>query len=159
MPRISSFGHLVFFNMNTIKEIRVSYTSGNTNKIKINNSKDSYELIKSCWSMNTIELQEEFKVLLLNRNHQVLGIYPLSKGGVAGTIVDAKLVFSVALKCNASSMILAHNHPSGNLKPSETDLRLTKRLKEAGTYLEILVLDHLIISKEGYYSFADNSQM
>jgi len=145
--------------MNTIKEIRVSYSSGNNDKIKITNSKDSYELLKSCWSMNTIELQEEFKILLLNRNHQVLGIYPLSKGGVSGTLVDAKLVYSVALKCNASSIIVAHNHPSGNLNPSESDLRLTKKLKQAGTYLDITLLDHLIITKNGYYSFSDESQM
>lgn len=145
--------------MNTIKEIRVSYSSGNNDKIKINSSKDSYELLKSCWLMNTIELQEEFKILLLNRNHQVLGIYPLSKGGVSGVVVDAKLIFSVALKCNASSIIIAHNHPSGNLKPSEADLRLTKKLKEAGNYLDVKVLDHIILSKEGYYSFVDESQM
>lgn len=145
--------------MNTIKEIRVSYSSGNTNKIKINNSKDSYELLLSCWSKNTIELQEEFKVLLLNRNHQVLGIYPLSKGGVTGTVVDAKLVFSVALKCNASSVILAHNHPSGNLQPSEMDRRLTAKLKTAGSYLDISVLDHIILTRQNYYSFSDEMQM
>lgn len=145
--------------MNTIQEIKVSYTSGNRDKVKITNSKDSYELLLSCWSQKTIELQEEFKILLLNRNHQVLGIYPLSKGGVSGTVVDAKLVFSVALKCNASSIVIAHNHPSGNLKPSEADLRLTKKLKEAGNYLDVKVLDHIILSREGYYSFADESQM
>ncbi len=145
--------------MNTIQEIKVSYTSGNRDKVKITNSKDSYELLLSCWSQKTIELQEEFKVLLLNRNHQVLGIYPLSKGGVSGTVVDAKLVFSVALKCNASSIIIAHNHPSGNLKPSEADKRLTKKLKEAGNYLDVKVLDHIILSREGYYSFVDETQM
>ncbi|PQV50266.1 DNA repair protein RadC [Jejuia pallidilutea] len=145
--------------MNTIQEIKVSYTSGNRDKVKITNSKDSYELLLSCWSQKTIELQEEFKVLLLNRNNQVLGIYPLSKGGVSGTIVDAKLVFSVALKCNASSIIIAHNHPSGNLKPSDTDIRLTQKLKEAGNYLDVKVLDHIILSREGYYSFVDESQM
>ncbi|WP_336126842.1 JAB domain-containing protein [Mesoflavibacter sp. CH_XMU1422-2] len=145
--------------MYTIQEIKVSYTSGNRDKVKITNSKDSYELFLSCWSQKTIELQEEFKVLLLNRNHQVLGIYPLSKGGVSGTIVDAKLVFSVALKCNASSIIIAHNHPSGNLKPSEADIRLTQKLKEAGSYLDVKVLDHIILSREGYYSFVDESQI
>lgn len=145
--------------MNTIQEIKVSYTSGNRDKVKITNSKDSYELFLSCWSQKIIELQEEFKVLLLNRNHQVLGIYPLSKGGVSGTVVDAKLVFSVALKCNASSIVLAHNHPSGNLKPSDADIRLTQKLKEAGNYLDVKVLDHIILSREGYYSFADESQM
>lgn len=145
--------------MNTIKEIQVSYSSGKSDKIKIKNSKDSYELLLSCWSEDTIELQEEFKVLLLNRNNQVLGVYPLSRGGVSGTFVDAKLVFSVALKCNASSIILAHNHPSGNLTPSETDKSLTKKLKQAGLHLDIMVLDHVILSKEGYYSFVDEGQM
>ncbi|MBU2949712.1 JAB domain-containing protein [Tamlana agarivorans] len=145
--------------MNTIKEIRVSYSSGNTEKIKIKNSKDSYKLLLSCWSKKIIELQEEFKVLLLNRNHQVLGVYPLSKGGVSGTVVDAKLLFSVALKCNASSIIMAHNHPSGNLKPSEADKRLTSKLKEAGSYLDIVVIDHLIIAKGGYFSFSDELLM
>lgn len=145
--------------MNTIQEIKVSYTSGNRDKVKITNSKDSYELLLSCWSQKIIELQEEFKVLLLNRNHQVLGIYPLSKGGVSGTVVDAKLVFSVALKCNASSIVIAHNHPSGNLKPSDADIRLTQKLKEAGNYLDVKVLDHIILSREGYYSFVDESQM
>ena len=159
MPKTYGFGHLFFSIMITIQEIKVSYTSGNRDKVKITNSKDSYELLLSCWSQKTIELQEEFKVLLLNRNHQVLGIYPLSKGGVSGTVVDAKLVFSVALKCNASSIVIAHNHPSGNLKPSEADLRLTKKIKEAGNYLDVKVLDHIILSREGYYSFADESQM
>jgi DNA repair protein RadC len=145
--------------MNTIKEIKVSYSSGNKDKIKITNSKETYKLFLSCWSLRTIELQEEFKVLLLNRNNQVLGIYPLSKGGVSGVIVDAKLVYSVALKCNASSIIVAHNHPSGNLQPSEADLKMTSKLKEAGAYLDITLLDHLIITRDGYYSFADKSQM
>ena len=145
--------------MNTIKEIKVSYSTGTRDKIKINSSKDSYELLLSCWSKHLIELQEEFKVLLLNRNNQVLGIYPLSKGGVSGTFVDAKLVFSVALKCNASNIILAHNHPSGNINPSEMDKKLTKKLKKAGNYLDVVVLDHIILSSKGYYSFVDEGEM
>lgn len=145
--------------MNTIQEISVSYSTGNTDKLKITSSQDSYKLFLSCWSMNTIELQEEFKVLLLNRNNQVLGIYPLSKGGVSGTVVDAKLLYSVALKCNASSVVISHNHPSGNLKPSENDIKLTRKLKEAGNYLDIVLLDHIILSKNGYYSFVDEAQM
>ena len=115
---------------NVISEIKVSYCSTVNSKIKINNSSDSYDLFLSSWSKHTIELQEEFKVLLLNTNNLVLGIYPLSKGGVAGTVVDPKLVFSVALKCNASNIIVAHNHPSGNLKPSNADKELTKKLKK-----------------------------
>jgi len=141
---------------NLISEIRVSYISENNEKFTVKSSKDSYKLFHSSWSKHTIELQEEFKVLLLNRSNKVLGIYPMSKGGVSGTIVDSKLVFSVALKCNASNIIIAHNHPSGNLIPSEADKRLTKKLKEASTFLDINLLDHLIISNDDFYSFADN---
>lgn len=144
---------------NTISEIRISYTSGHQKKISISNSEESFKLLLSSWSKDLIELQEEFKVLLLNRNNKVLGIYNCSKGGVSGTIVDAKLVFVVAIKCSASSIIVAHNHPSGNLNPSQADIRLTKKLKEAGDFLDIKVLDHLIISKEGFYSFADEGCM
>ncbi len=139
-----------------IAEVSVSYSNNNKEKLKINNSKDSYNVLIACWNQHIIELQEEFKVLLLNRNNQVIGIYPLSRGGVAGTIVDPKLVFSVALKCNASNIIIAHNHPSGNLTPSEADKRITKKLKKAGEYLDITVLDHIIMTKEDFYSFSDN---
>lgn len=139
-----------------ISEISVSYSNDNNNKLKINNSRNSYDILRACWSDSTIELQEEFKILMLNRGNQVLGIYPLSKGGVSSTIVDAKLVFSVALKCNASSIILAHNHPSGNLNPSEIDKKITQKLKKASQYLDIELLDHIIITKDDFYSFSDN---
>lgn len=139
-----------------ISEISVSYSNSNDKKLKVKNSKDSFEILLESWDKKTIELQEEFKILLLNRGNTVLGMYPMSKGGVTGTVVDAKLVFSVALKCNASNIIIAHNHPSGNLTPSEADKLITKKLKTAGKYLDITLLDHLIITKSGYYSFTDN---
>lgn len=142
-----------------ISEIRVSYSNNKKDRLKITNSKQSYDILKACWSKSTIELQEEFKVLLLNRSNQVLGIYPLSKGGTSCTTVDAKLVFSVALKCNASSIIISHNHPSGNLNPSEADKVITKKLKKAGQYLDIVLLDHLIITKDDFFSFNDNGLM
>lgn len=139
-----------------ISEISVSYSNKTTGKFKVHSSKESYEVLFKSWNPNTIELQEEFKVLLLNRSNKVLGIYCMSKGGVSGTVVDAKLIFSVALKCNASSIIISHNHPSGNLNPSDSDLRLTKKLKKAGEHLDISLLDHIIVSKDSYYSFLDN---
>tara|TARA_A100000171_G_scaffold20297_2_gene18708 strand:+ start:31975 stop:32421 length:447 start_codon:yes stop_codon:yes gene_type:complete len=146
-------------NINKITEIQVSYSTPRNEKVKVQNSEESYKLILACWSKHTIELQEEFKVLLLNNSNKVLGIYSCSKGGVTGTLVDAKLVFSVALKCNASAIILTHNHPSGTLKPSQADISLTNKLKEAGTYLDVKVLDHLIITKDGYFSFSDGGLM
>lgn len=139
-----------------ISEISVSYSNMNNEREKIKDSQTSFNVFFNCWNKSTIELQEEFKVLLLNRNNEVLGIYPLSKGGVSGTFVDIKLVFSVALKCNASSIIVAHNHPSENLKPSEADKNLTEKLRVAGNYLDIKLLDHIIVTKNDYYSFADN---
>ena len=139
-----------------ISEISVTYSSSKQKKQKVNNSRDSYEILLDTWDKNIIELQEEFKILLLNRSNTVLGVYPMSKGGISGTVVDAKLVFSVALKCNASSIIISHNHPSGNLTPSEGDKRITQKLIKAGKYLDIVLLDHLIITKDGFYSFSDS---
>ena len=139
-----------------IAEISISYSRSKERKLKVNNSKDSYDILLDSWDKNIIELQEEFKILLLNRGNIVLGVYPMSRGGVSGTIVDAKLVFSVALKCNASSIIIAHNHPSGGLVPSKADKLITEKLKEAGKYLDVVLLDHLIITKDDFYSFSDN---
>ncbi|MDB0600267.1 JAB domain-containing protein [Tenacibaculum maritimum] len=139
-----------------ISEIKVSYSNCKEEKLKIKNSKESYDILLNSWDTNIIELQEEFKVLLLNRGNQVLGIYPMSKGSVSGTVVDAKLLFSVALKCNASSIIIAHNHPSGNLVPSGADKKLTQKLKKASEYLDITLLDHIIVTKEDFFSFSDN---
>lgn len=138
-----------------ISEISVSYSNSKKEKLKAKDSKQCYALFLDSWNKNTIELQEEFKILLLNRANNVLGIYNLSRGGTTGTVVDAKLVFSVALKCNASSIIIAHNHPSSNLTPSEADKTITNKLKQAGKLLDITLLDHLIVTKDNFYSFLD----
>jgi DNA repair protein RadC len=94
-------------------------------------------------------------VILLNRANKVLGICEVSTGGVAGTVADPKVIFAAALKALASSIILSHNHPSGNLAPSQADIELTHKLKAAGRFLELPILDHIIMTSEGYYSFAD----
>lgn len=98
---------------------------------------------------------EEFWVLLLNRGNQILEKVNISKGGVSQTVVDAKIVFKMAIDKLASSIILCHNHPSGNLKPSEADKQLTKKIKEAGIILDLPILDHLIFADNKYLSFAD----
>ncbi|WP_010602115.1 JAB domain-containing protein [Pedobacter agri] len=98
-------------------------------------------------------------MILLNRQNRVLGLIDISTGGVSGTILDPKIIFSIALKANTSAIILCHNHPSGNIQPSQSDIRLTNQLKEGGKLLEILVWDHLIITNENYYSFADDGMM
>ena len=121
-------------------------------KVKITSSHDAFQLLHG----DMMDLNhEEFWLLLLKRNNEVIKKEMLSRGGVSGTVVDAKIIFKRALEETASGLILAHNHPSGNLKPSQEDINLTKRLKEAGKSLDISVLDHLIITDHSFFSFAD----
>src|ERR1035437_2570390 len=123
---------------------------------KIISSKDTYDIFRPQF----LDLpHEEFHVLLLSRSNIVIRKEFVSRGGVSGTVVDPKIVFKIAVEHLASSIILCHNHPSGNLKPSNEDISLTKKIKEAGTLLEIPILDHLIISHSGYFSFADEGMM
>jgi len=139
-----------------VAEIKVSYSNTNLERIKITNSQMLFSLVLKQWNQDLLEFQEEVKIVLLNRAQIALGIFELSKGGVSGTVVDIKIILGIALKCNATSIVIAHNHPSGNLEPSEADKSITKRLKEASKTIDLNLLDHLIITKEGYYSFSDN---
>lgn len=125
---------------------------------QIRSSKDATDILWFNWS-DDLELLETFNVLFLNRASRVKGMLTVSKGGVSGTVVDAKLVFAAALKVMASSVILAHNHPSGNKNPSQADISLTHKLVKAGEALDILVLDHIILTNEGYYSFGDEGRI
>lgn len=145
------------FNPCNIAEVQLTYSSNvkPSDRPKISTSKEAYKILLENWDSSTIELREEMKLVLLNNSNRVLGIYLVSQGGITGTIADPKLMFSVALKANATSIILCHNHPSGNLKPSNADIKVTDKCKRAGEFLEIRLLDHMIISREGYYSFAD----
>lgn len=142
-----------------VAEIKISYSTSSRKKVKIKDSNDVYQIILEKWNQDLIELQEEVKLVLLNRANVVLGTFELSKGGTSGTIVDIKLILSVALKCNAHSIVLCHNHPSGNLKPSKADISITAKLKQACGYLDINLLDHLIITKNKYYSFTDEEML
>ncbi len=142
---------------NQIAEVELIYKT----KIKaserplVKTSKEAADLLKQIWNENKIDFVEQFKVLLLNRANKVLGVVELSSGGVTGTVADPKLIFVAALKANACSIIISHNHPSGNLKPSQQDEQLTQKIKQAGQLLDIKLNDHIIVSSEGYYSFAD----
>jgi DNA repair protein RadC len=101
-------------------------------------------------------LHEEFWILFLNRSNRVINRMKLSQGGISGTVTDVRMVMKKAIECLASGIIVCHNHPSGNLNPSESDSKITQKIKEAGNLLDIQLLDHLIISDKDYYSFADN---
>lgn len=125
-------------------------------KPKINSSRDAFNLIKG----DLMDLShEEFWVLLLNRSNRVVKKKRVSEGGVAGTVADPKIIYRLALEELASGIIVAHNHPSGNLAASTSDVELTRKLKEAGKFLEIQLLDHLIIANNKYYSFADEGHL
>ncbi|MEJ7780528.1 MAG: DNA repair protein RadC [Daejeonella sp.] len=124
--------------------------------IQVNTSIDVYHAIASQFKdLN----HEEFWILLLNRANKIMSKHLVSKGGQAGTIADPKIIFNIALENHAASVILAHNHPSGNLRPSQADLELTKKLRTAGQFLDMPVLDHLIITDQGFFSFADEGIM
>ena len=144
-----------------VAEINISYSSviKPSQRPKISSSRDAERILRENWEEGTLEHREQVYLLLLNRVNKVLGIFLASSGGLAGTVCDPKVVFQAALKANASSMVLAHNHPSGNLTPSEADKTLTKKLVQAGELLDMKVLDHLILTEEGYCSMADEGYM
>ena len=146
------------FLLTQVAEIELIYKSKvkASDRPKVTTSHDAFKLFKQNWDENKIELVEQFKVLFLNRANKALAIYELSTGGMTGTVADPKIVFAAALKLTACNIILCHNHPSGNLKPSRADEELTQKMKEAGKYLDLPVIDHIIIiAEDGYYSFAD----
>lgn len=140
-----------------VAEIQLTYRSTvkASMRPKIAGSKDAELVLRKTWDEDKIELVEQFKVLLINRANKVLGVLEVSRGGISGTVADPKIIFVAALKAVASGIILAHNHPSGNLTPSQADIDLTRKLKEGGKFLEISVLDHIILTSEAYFSFAD----
>lgn len=143
----------------SVSEVYLTYKTkvNPKDRSRITSSKDAYQLLFDTWNRNTIEHIEEFKMLILNRSNAVLGILSISKGGISGTVTDIRLIFQAALKANASGIIICHNHPSGNLNPSDSDRRITQKIKEAGNLMDIQLLDHIIILPiEGYYSFADD---
>ena len=144
-----------------VSEIKLTYE----NKVKakdrprITCAKDAYSVLNSNWS-DQMALLEEFNILLLDRSNRVMAMSNISKGGISGTVVDLKIVFATAIKGRASAIIMAHNHPSANLQPSQADISLTRKFKEAGKILELEVLDHLILSPDGgFYSFANEGML
>jgi len=135
-------------------ELRAKKTPTNFEKVKIVSSKDAFKVISQFY-FDDIDIFESFFILCLNRNNQTIAYAKISQGGVSGTVVDIKLIAKYAIDCLASSVILAHNHPSGNLKPSPEDIKITERAREALKILDIKVLDHVILTSDGYYSFGD----
>ncbi|WP_316809414.1 JAB domain-containing protein [Pedobacter agri] len=144
-----------------VSEIEISYRPAFklSEKPKVTSSRIAYSIFDQSWDRNRIELLEEFKVMLLNRQNRVLGVLNVAQGGLSEVMVDPKVIYSAALRACASGIILSHNHPSSELKPSDADIKLTRRLSEGAKLLGIEVLDHIIISAYGFYSFMDEGMM
>lgn len=142
-----------------IPEIKISVKILNNVRIndlpKVSSSQDVCKVLRKCFDEDTFLIQEQFIILMMNNANRVIGHYKLSTGGLSQTVVDLRLIFSTAIKSFASAIIIAHNHPSGNLTPSNADKVLTKKIKEAGILLDIRLLDHLILTQDSYLSFAD----
>ncbi len=143
-----------------IPQIRLAYVSDHAAEYKkAAGSKETADFIRSTYQEGEIEYRESFRVVYLNRANRILGFQTISEGGTSATIVDNKMIFAGALLFNAHSIIMCHNHPSGNLIPSPEDDIITRKAKSAGEILNIRVLDHLIISADGYYSYNDEGRL
>lgn len=143
---------------NKIAEVSLVYKTNvkASDRAQVSSSREAFDALNHSWDRDRIEHVEEFKILLLNRANKVLGVCNISQGGITGTVVDVRVILQYALKANASGIILGHNHPSGNTKPSEADMHITRKIKEASKLLDISTLDHIIITPDGfYYSMSD----
>jgi len=144
---------------NIIPRVKLSYVADikPSERPLISCSKDAERILRAEYDTDQIEHIEIFSILLLNRQNGLLGFYEVSRGGICGTVVDPRIILQSALLANASKIILCHNHPSGNLKPSQPDIEITKKVCKAADFMDIGINDHIILIPEAaYFSFADN---
>lgn len=142
----------------TVSEVELVYRNKvkPADRLKIMSPENAYDVFLSAWDLNKIDLVEQFYLLMVDRAQNCLGIAHLFTGGTSACLVDQKIIFAMALKANASSIFIAHNHPSGNLNPSKADTLLTEKIKAGADILDIKLQDHLIVRPLNYYSFAEN---
>jgi len=138
-----------------LPEITLRLKKGETLNVKIKSSKDAAEIFRQIWDVDSLEIFESVICIFLNRANNTIGWFKVSQGGISGTVIDNRMILATALKCLASSIIIAHNHPSGNTQPSDADINITKKLKDACQIMEINLLDHLIITSDSHYSMND----
>jgi len=139
-------------------ELKIQLKAGQIKKAQIKSSKDSADFFRILWD-DSIGIYESFFCIYLNNANNTIGWYKVSQGGIAGTVVDIRLIMKKALDVLATSMIMCHNHPAGTLSPSQADIILTEKIKQAGMFLDIKVIDHIILTEEGYYSFLDEGKI
>ncbi|MEA5426395.1 JAB domain-containing protein [Arcicella lustrica] len=144
-----------------MSEIEIIYKNKTPyhDRLKIDAPWVAYDVLHSTWDAGKIELLEQFKIMLLDHRCNCLGISEVGSGGMSGVIIDTKIVFATALQAKANRLILAHNHPSGVLEPSDADILMTRRMVKAGQILDLPVVDHLIVTPHGYYSFSENGHI
>ena len=142
-------------SLTTERVLSVKETNASFKKAKIESSKNAYNYIKRFWG-DDIELFESFFILLLNRSNNTIGYAKISQGGITGTVVDKKIIAKYAIDTLASGIILAHNHPSGNIEPSNSDIKITNEIKEVLNIIDVTLLDHIILTKDTFTSFADD---
>ncbi|MFA0960385.1 JAB domain-containing protein [Roseivirga sp. BDSF3-8] len=143
--------------LSNITEIKLSYsnTVNPNERPQINNSWDAYQLLLKCWDHEKIEMVMQYKVLLMNTKSRVLGLVNIASGSAFSVPIDYKQIFAATIKSGATSMIVAYNHPSGDSKPDNAEIAVGKKLENAAKLLDIRLLDNLIITLDGYYSFQD----
>jgi DNA repair protein RadC len=144
---------------NVIAEVEMSYSHKikQSDLFKVTSSNDIVAYLRDHWK--NIDYTESFKAIYLSRANKVLGIHLISQGGISGTVVDVRLILQAALLSCSSSIILAHNHPSGTMQASQADIQITRKIKDAAALMDITVLDHIILSSEHYYSLADEGEL
>ena len=142
----------------TISEYSLKYTKSEIQKTKVTTSESASNVIRQFY-FDDINIYESFFILLLNRANNTTGFAKISQGGTAGTVVDIKIIAKYAVESLSSAVIICHNHPSGNKQPSDADLNITRKIKDALLLLDIKLIDHIIITENDYYSFADNGNL
>ncbi len=142
---------------NFITKFKISYqkTGKFGEMFPINSPEDAADYCRKCFNKSLIDWREEFIFIALSKGHKIIGHYPISSGGITGTVADVRMILQLALMSNATSIILSHNHPSGTLKPSEGDKDITDKVREACKYHDFSLLDHIIVTSEGYFSFSE----
>lgn len=139
-----------------LPQITLKLKKGEELNCKIMTSKDAADLFRKVWDNDSLLIYESMIVIFLNRQNNTIGWFKMSQGGLSGTLMDNRLILATALNCLAQGIIICHNHPSGNLTPSEADTKLTKKLEEAGKIMDINLLDSLILTETDHFSYADN---
>ena len=142
-----------------LPQITLKLKKGEELNCQIKCSQDCADLMRKIWDCDSLPIYESVICIFLNRQNRTLGWYKVSQGGLTGSLIDVRLILSIALSCLATGIVIAHNHPSGGLQPSDADKDITKRLRDSANIMDISVIDHIILTETGHYSFSDENTL